>query len=188
MGSAADWASVGVTFLLGIAGFAVARNINRDVRLKLAERRLAAYERLWAEFRLISPYEPAPIETTRKALHKRLTDWYYANGDGMLLLRGSREVYLNAKDNLIRPLAEIVPVVARKRLQALGPDEQDNQRGLLAQRQFSLLRTQLKSDLAMYGRPYGPSLNEEDRAFLADCGVDLRAEPWSSAGATNSTN
>jgi len=36
----------------------------------------------------------------------------------------------------------------------------------------------------MYGRPYGPPLSPEDRAFLAGCGVDLRAEPWSTAPAT----
>jgi hypothetical protein len=170
---------VAVTLLLGLAGFVLARNINRDVRLKLAERRLVAYERLWALMRTLSPYSPPLDEAGRVGLSGRLTDWYYANGDGMLLPHASRSVYLEAKDNLVRPLGQLTPGMSRERLGRLSGDEQDRERGRLSQRQFSLLRTQLKSDLAIFGRPYGPRLGAEDRAFLRHCGIDLRREPWS---------
>jgi len=75
----------------------------------------------------------------------------------------------------------VTPEESRRRLRALSGDELERQRGLLAQRQFSLLRTQLKSDLSMYGRPYGPLLGPEDRAFVEHCGVDLSRQPWKDA-------
>jgi hypothetical protein len=159
--------------------FVIARNISRDVQIKLAERRLAAYERLWALMRTASPYSPALDETARKELHGQLTDWYYAHGDGMLLPRITGEVYLQAKDNLRRCHHDVIPSVASQRLTGLDAEEANRQHGMLAQRQLSLLRTQLKSDLVIYGRPYGSPLNDEDRAFLAACGVDLNVKPWS---------
>jgi hypothetical protein len=179
MGSIADWASVSVTLLLGIAGFVVARNIGRDVRLKVTERRLVAYERLWALMRMASPYNPPMDEAMRRNLHGKFTDWYYQNGDGMLLERVSRTVYLEAKDNLIRPVEKLTPVESRNRLRTLAGDQLETERGVVAQRQLSLLRTQLKSDLAIYGRPYNPTLGREDRAFLTHCGVNLAHKPWS---------
>ena len=41
MATAASWASVAVTLILGGAGFVVARNVNTDFSRRLAERRLA---------------------------------------------------------------------------------------------------------------------------------------------------
>lgn len=178
MGIVADWASITVTLLLGIVGTFVALSINRDVRLKLAERRLAAYERLWSLMRPASPYE-APLDSiTRQEIHKNLTDWYYANGDGMLLERVSRSVYLEAKDNLVRPTGSVTPRLVRQRLASLPLEEAEKERGKVCQRQLSLLRTQLKSDLEIYGRPYGPKLGREDREFLACCNVNISTKPW----------
>lgn len=181
MGGAADWATVGVTLVLGIAGFIVARNINRDLKLRLAERRLAAYERLWALMRPASPYSDPLEEAGRRRLHANFTDWYYRNGDGMMLEHVSRSVYFEAKDNLIRPVEKLTPNESRERLEKLAGAELELQRGLLAQRQLSLLRTQLKSDLTIFGEPYGQKLGKEDRAFLTHCDVDISRKPWSKA-------
>jgi hypothetical protein len=181
MAGAADWASVAVTLALGLAGFAVARNIRREVRLRLAERRLMAYERLWALMRPASPVGEPLDATGRESLHGAFTDWYFANGDGMLLERVSRSVYFEAKDNLIRPVGRVTPAVSRERLERLAGGAQERARGRLAQRQLSLLRTQLKGDLAIFGRPYGPTLGSEDRAFLEHCGVKLKRRPWKDA-------
>jgi hypothetical protein len=85
MEAAASWASVAVTLVLGLVGVVVALNIRRDVRLKVAERRLSAYERLWAATSVTSPYGEPLDEQSRTALHECLTKWYYANGDGLLL-------------------------------------------------------------------------------------------------------
>jgi hypothetical protein len=56
MTTAVQLLSISVTLLLGLAGFMLARSISKEVRLKLAERRLAAYERLWALTRGVNPY------------------------------------------------------------------------------------------------------------------------------------
>jgi hypothetical protein len=183
MEAAANWASVAVTLVLGLVGVVVALNVRRDVRLKVAERRLSAYERLWAATSVTSPYGEPLDEQGRTALHECLTKWYYAHGDGLLLENLSKTVYLAAKDNLIRPVDEIVPLEARRRLLSLSGKELERQRGLLARRQFSLLRTQLKSDLAVYGRPYGPLVDAEDAAFLVECGVNVKRKPWKGAKA-----
>jgi hypothetical protein len=168
-----------VTALVGAAGLLVAASIRRDLQLKVAERRLGSYERLWALMRVASPYA-APLDTHgRRRLHDQLTDWYYAHGDGMLLEQTTRQVYLTTKDNLIDlPDRRIVPEQAYQRIEALEPTERDVERGRLSQRQLSLLRTQMKSDLAVYGRPYRQELDAEDRVFLSACGVDLATRPW----------
>jgi hypothetical protein len=176
--AASDWASVIVTALVGVVGVLVATSIRRDFHLKVAGRRLASYERLWALMRIASPYDPLLDAHARRRLHGQLTDWYYAFGDGMLLGQTTREVYLKAKDNLIDPLERIVPKQASERLKALKPAQLDIKRGQLSQRQLSLLRTQMKTDLAVYGRPYREDLDAEDRAFLRKCGVHLWRRPW----------
>lgn len=181
MSGLADWASVIVTLFLGVAGWLIARNINRDLQLKLAERRLAAYERLWALMRVASPYDAPLDKVGRGNLHKDLTDWYYAHGDGMMLHRATRVMYLQVKDNLFRTRVNVVSDTARQRLMRLDEAEADLQHGKLIQRQLSLLRTQMKSDVEIYGRPYGDALNDEDRGFLIACGVDLNAKPWRDA-------
>ena len=181
---AASWATVAVTLVLGVAGFAVARNIRRDVRLRLAERRLTAYERLWASMRPASGYEEPFPDQARQSMREVLTDWYYANGDGMLLERDSRAVFFEARDNLVRPIALLTPAASRQRLERLTGNELERHRSVLAKRQLSLLRSQLRGDLAIFGRPYGPRLDEEDRAFLAHCGVNLSRRPWSSPSRT----
>lgn len=178
---AAEWATAAVTLVLGIAGFILARNIGRDLKLRLAERRLAAYERLWALMRPASPYSDPLDQEGLRRLHSCFTDWYYQSGGGMMLEQLSRNVYFEAKDNLIRPVEELTPKESRGRLMSLSGTELEVERGRLAQRQLSLLRTQLKSDLAIFGEPYGPKLGEEDRAFLRHCHVDINRKPWNGA-------
>jgi hypothetical protein len=45
-------------------------------------------------------------------------------------------------------------------------------------RQFSLLRTAMRADIALYTTPWGSPLTEDDVAFLLACGVDVGREPW----------
>lgn len=176
--SAANWATVAVTLVLGIAGFIAARSINKERELRIAERRLAAYERLWALMRPASPNDEPLDEAGRRRLEKKLADWYYSNGDGMLLADSSRSMYLKAKDNLVLPVERIIPEQSRHRLRPLTDAELERERGVLAQRLPSLLRTPLKSDLKVFGQPYGPPLGPEDRAFLVDCDIDINRKPW----------
>jgi hypothetical protein len=175
---AADWASVAVALALGVAGFVAARSISKDRELRIAERRLAAYERLWALMRPASPFDGPLDQAGRWRLEKKLADWYYSNGDGMLLADSSRSMYLKTKDNLISSVEALVPEESRRRLQRLAGEELDREHGLLVQRQLSLLRTQLKADLKVFGQPHGPRLGPEDRAFLRECGIDINRKPW----------
>lgn len=63
-------------------------------------------------------------------------------------------------------------------------DQPDNAiaRSDLAIRQLSLLRTAMRADLGIIGRPYGQSLDPVDRAFLRSAGVRLWERPWWSGG------
>jgi hypothetical protein len=103
----------------------------------------------------------------------------------MMLEQLSRSVYFEAKDNLIRPVQELTPAASRERLINLSGAELEAERGRLAQRQLSLLRTQLKSDLAIFGQPYGPRLRAEDQEFLRICHADISRKPWSKAADTD---
>jgi hypothetical protein len=179
MAIAASWASVAVTLILGIAGFVVARNINKDFRLRLAKRRLAAYERLWALMRPASPYSEPLNEEGRRRLFDSFTDWYFCHGDGILLDHSSRSMYFGAKDNLVCQVEDLTPESSRQRLKQLNDPDLERQRRLLAQRQLSLLRAKLRADLTVYGQPYGHKLDREDREFLEYYGVDIHRKPWS---------
>ena len=47
------------------------------------------------------------------------------------------------------------------------------------------MRTQLKSDLASYGATYPGELNDIERFFLEDSGVDLASKAWAAAAGLN---
>jgi hypothetical protein len=36
----------------------------------------------------------------------------------------------------------------------------------------------MKADLDIYGRLYGKETDEEDEAFIRDCGLDPNRRPW----------
>jgi hypothetical protein len=164
---------------LASRGFFVALNFSKDFRLRLAERRLSAYERLWALMRSASPYSEPLNEEGRRRLYDSFTDWYFCNGDGILLDHSSRSLYFGAKDNLVCQVENLTPKKSRQRLEQLDGADLEQQRGLLAQRQLSLLRAKLRADLTVYGQPYGHRLDDEDREFLEHYGVDIRRKPWS---------
>ena len=119
-----------------------------------------------------------------------MTDWYYAKGGGMLLTATTKDVYLNVKHNLICESSGLRPAGLAERInEALGlPTDSEldaKVRGILAIRLLSLLRTQLKSDLAIYGATYSGKLNDCERFFLIKSGVDLRSKAWAKAAGLN---
>jgi hypothetical protein len=122
----------------------------------------------------------------RRDLWAAMTDWYYADGGGMLLTATTKDVYLKVKHNLICESSDLRPEGLADRInEQLGrPTSQeldDKVRGTLAIRLISLLRTQLKSDLAIYGATYSGKLNDYERFFLIQSGVDLRSKAWAKA-------
>jgi hypothetical protein len=115
-----------------------------------------------------------------------MTDWYYADGGGMLLTATTKDVYLNVKHNLICESSDLRPAGLADRIsEALGVpaghELDDKVRGTLAIRLISLLRNQLKSDLAIYGATYSGKLNDYERFFLLHSGVNLRSKAWAKA-------
>jgi hypothetical protein len=88
-----------------------------------------------------------------------MTNWYFEAGNGMMLPNDTKEMYLEAKQRLGE--------------YAVGIDEGADA-GVRRMRELSLLRSQMKSDLAIYGRFYFDTLDFRDKAFLRISGI----RPW----------
>jgi hypothetical protein len=149
---AAAWAQVAATvFAVIVAGF-LTRIFHEQQKAKIHEKRLGAYAQLWAltkDFRINAP----PISRERcHQLADKLTEWYYNPGGGMLITSQTLTVFLTLRGNLTCDPSEFFPSSWQVFLQAQDQNKQslDQLRFLLLQRQFSLLRTQMKNDCAIY--------------------------------------
>lgn len=170
---------VGVgTTIAALYAARLASSYRRQLDLKTSEARMEAYAALWALFRVAAPTRPQPMsEAERLDLFEQTTDWYYAKGNGMLLTAQTRQIYLKAKLNLRCPDDQLFPPSLRTELPP-DPVDRERWRGQLSQDQLSLLRTQMKADLAITGKVYSGLLSRRDIAFLEACGVTLAEEPW----------
>jgi len=168
--------------LLGVGAY-LANNLRRQLQMKIVDRRLDSYAHLWDLMKVAGPWKKESgldliSARERKELYDSMTDWYFDCGNGMLLAPATREIYLTAKFNLscddkrLRP-----PELMGARPQ--NPQERERWRGKLSMSQLSLLRHQMRIDMAINAKPYktGP-LGPEDRMFLKEAGVDLRKKPW----------
>jgi hypothetical protein len=91
--------------LLVVVGLFLANNFRRQLLLKTVDRRADAYRRLWALMRVAGPWRVEAkrglmTSAERWALYRRMSSWYFS-GDGMLLDEKTRDLYLNARFNLI---------------------------------------------------------------------------------------
>jgi hypothetical protein len=181
------------TLVVTAVGLWFAYSYHRQMALKLSETRLKAYSRLWeisgvaAPTRLDGWGDDGYLRLDeRRDLWGAMTDWYYADGGGMLLTATSKDVYLKVKRNLICESSDLHPEGLADRINeefGLPPGQEldETVRGTLAIRLISLLRTQLKSDLAIYGATYSGKLSDYERFFLIESGVDLRSKAWAKA-------
>jgi len=262
-----------LTLLLTGAGSYLAHNYRRQSRLQIAEACRTAYADLWQITELARPTrlreeDGEGVLTTRerKVLYDEITAWYYRNGNGMLLEKNTREVYLAAKHNLTCETHKLKPATVlvqcpqleraarerheldRSRISVLVPKgkpcssvlrgsaftgairvdatcvdavctkkrrfldrapildrlptglmperkraycvkypgqcrslpilalfsasmSEHDRRGCLSIRQLSLLRSQMKSDLAVFGLPWVKGLALHERAFLCEAGL-----------------
>jgi hypothetical protein len=96
-----------------------------------------------------------------------MTKWYFEGGNGMLLPHDTREMYLAVKRRMGRYALES---------QGRGSDEA----GGRVMRDLSLLRSQMKSDLQIYGVFYFDSLDDGDRELIRMSGLDPErwGRPW----------
>jgi hypothetical protein len=181
------------TLVVTAIGLWFAYNYSRQMALKLSETRLETYSRLWEISGVAAPTrldgwgdDGYLTLDERRDLWAAMTDWYYANGGGMLLTATTKDVYLNVKHNLICESSHLRPADLAARINEdlclpTGHELNDRVRGTLAIRLISLLRTQLKSDLAIYGATYSGKLSEYERFFLLHSEVNLRSKAWAKA-------
>jgi hypothetical protein len=160
------------------AGLYFAYNHRRQVQLQITEHRLQAYAGLWSIMKVASPMRTPSggslSAEERLRLFDQMTDWYFTDGHGMLLESVTREIYLRAKENLVCADEKLKPpaVVRFKNLS-------EKERADLSISQLSLLRSQMKRDIEVYGVPFHADLSDSEKAFLKLCGADLRRPPWS---------
>ena len=161
----------------------LANSLSRRLKQGVQDRRLAAYEGLWAvtgaaaTIRLKGDWAGGPlIEEERRDLFHAMTKWYYGTGSGIFLSPMARDVYLTAKVNLLCPRPEIVPDGALSEF----PDARDEEeaRGRLAIRQISLLRWVMRFDLDIRTEPYNAHLTPKEIEFLDLCDIDLNKRPF----------
>jgi hypothetical protein len=119
----------------------------------------------------------------RSQLYDKLTDWYYDDGNGMLLTPATRNIYLKAKKNLTCPPEELVP---ESLVEQAAHDDGDTVRGQASIDQLSLLRTSMRADIRIYTQPYDEELSTEDIAFLEASNVDVHRDPWRGTRASGS--
>jgi hypothetical protein len=183
--TASDWAAVAVTLLLGAVTAYIGLSINQkrrqEVAVTVADHRLNAYAALWSQI----PFSPEllrltkqapPLEYERRRLFMAMTRWYYGEGHGMLLGSGTRGIYLTVKSNLICEPKKFVPKSLQKDVTKGRCDggtlySADYVRGQEIVRQLSLLRSAMRADLEVYGKPWGKDLENKDREFLYACRV-----------------
>jgi hypothetical protein len=181
-----EWIDLAVGAVLTIVGLYFANNYRLQARIQLAEARRAAYAKLWEITGLATPtrldtagWKGALTEDERTRLYHSMTVWYYQDGNGMLLDTATRNVYLDVKHNLTCTEKDLRPPEI---LNALPPEMTVIQRrGCISIRQLSLLRSQMKTDLAIYGQPYVRTLTLHERLFLTNCGIKLERQPWRAA-------
>jgi hypothetical protein len=156
-----------------------ANSYRRQLDLRTSDRRFEAYARLWEITADASPHRRSSMtKSERLDLYESIASgWYYQNGNGMLLAYATREVYLRCIENLRCADDELYPssLVGEMPEDAAAREEW---RGRLSQDQFSLLRTQMKTDLAIIGRIFRGALTQRDIEFLQACEINTSREPW----------
>lgn len=180
-----------IAAFLGIVGIIIANSMRRQIMLKITDSRLRAYAALWQVMEVASPTrlessEPKPLtKQEREELHEKLSSWYYKNGNGMLLTEKTRNLYLCVKHNLICRDEKIEPKKIWYEIENTGNIIEI--RGRISIRQLSLLRTQMKTDLKIYGSYFYKNLELNDKLLLEHCGQDPGKKPWRPRGAVKAS-
>ena len=168
-----DIAQFAITSAVAVIGLYLAHSFARQQRLTIAEQRVNGYRKLWGHMFVARPSRVEPPENTNPLtpdeaaeLHGEMTKWYFQDGQGMLLRHDTRKMYLAAKRRLGQYSLEGQTDWAKA--------------GNRMMRDLSILRSQMKSDLKIYGVFYFDCLDEGDRDFIRDSGLDPDhwGRPW----------
>lgn len=180
----AQLSQVLATFFLGGVGLWFAHSYRRQLRVKLVDRTFDAYARLWEVTRLIPPDGPPVGAEQRAVLAKAMDDWYFQEGGGLLLEPSTRKLFFALKWNLEAEPPNVQPRKLVDKLSPLPADEAELVLSCACIRYASLLRSQLKKDLAVYSGSAGRHLGywrQDERQLMHDCGISsgfkLRRRP-----------
>jgi len=137
---------------MGLVGLWLGHNYRRQLRLQLTGHVLSAYRNLW-QVTGLSPSDRLTTMTRaeRDQLAAAMDDWYYAQGQGMLLPAPTRKLFFVIKQNLTAEWRDMQPPSLLEHLGSLAdPAKVDEVSACTCNRELSLLRSQMKSDLAFY--------------------------------------
>jgi hypothetical protein len=182
-GTFSDVLGIAATLIVGVATIFFAYGYRRQLGIRTAERRIGAYGDLWSLTYVARPSRHMAegsvlTDDERRELWVDMSKWYFRAGNGMLMTESTRALYFTVKDNLLADGEALEPQRARRRLAALSGGELAWARGKLAMDQLSLLRTQMKSDLDIYGRHYGDPPDDEDADLLRVAKLNPNRRPW----------
>jgi hypothetical protein len=158
--------------LLTAIGTWIAQDHRRQLRVKLADRRYEAYASLWeisGQIRVRSA-DKADAEL-RDSISIAMDDWYFNHGYGMLLSTPARLLFFAIKQDLVCPPDQMVPESLRARILELPEGSRSALITCSCRRYMSILRAQLKSDLAIYGTLVHDKRLPDERDLLISCGL-----------------
>lgn len=173
VGNLSHWSQALGALFIGVVGLWVAHSYRRQVKVKLAERLADSYSALWELTRAASTNRRnLQAAEDRAEMDQLMESWYFDNGNGLLMSKPSRILFFHIKKNLIAPLPDVVPESLAERLSRLDPEQAESARACACNRQFSMLRTQLKDDLAIYrGKSHQRHRRKDERDLLKMCGI-----------------
>lgn len=101
-----------------------------STRVRIAEKRLPSYRKLWEITQSTTKARDSDLSMEeRKELYDKLCRWYYETGNGIFLSNKTRDLYLSAREDLIR--------------NTITNDD--------ITKTFSKLRSEIKSEIGIYG-------------------------------------
>lgn len=171
-----DVAQLVISSLIALIGLYLAHSYRRQQRLRIAERRLDAYGKLWALTEVARPTRVKDVSVDRegpltreeaRTLYQEMTHWYFRSGNGLLLPDATKQLYLKVKARLGAYAEE-----------GGLPSDSEGTRRIT---ELGLLRAQMRLDLDIYSVPYLASPDPESNELLAAAGIDPEGwgtPPW----------
>jgi hypothetical protein len=166
-----------VAVILGLAGLWLGHSYRRNIKQQTTERLLDSYAGLWdVTGKFGSPEARGPVEdSTLLQLGVAMDAWYFQDGAGMVLPWRTRELFFAIRNNILGRRDQIKPATMAAELARRSAAAADPQYQCMIRRQLSLLRTQLKSDLAMYRNDqHVRRLRPDERELLTLCRIRRR--------------
>lgn len=158
-----------ITSLLAVIGLSLAHSYRRQQRLRIAERRLDAYAKLWELTEVARPTRVKEVSVDRQGplrreeardLYEQMTHWYFRSGNGLLLPSATKRLYMKVKERL--------------GAYAVSGESSSDEDGRQCMQELGVLRAQMRLDLDVYSDPY--SWDEASDELLKAAGI--ASEGW----------